>query len=615
MAFDRTSSSFFVADGGSNSGGVWRMHWNPTTATIDAAVRIAHLGEDRATGVALAPTGPIGIDGKHANEVYLTTKGSTAVLRIADPQGAAAAPAVAGHARGAGASSLAVLDGDLYIAEDIEPDDDDPTFPPPVVATNGVSRLSLDTGGTAVAVRGLDGGLSHAVATDRCAAACTWGRRPATWSTTSMCSTSTPAASRRTRPGSRRSPPWASRPTATCSSPTIPARAPSSSTARDGADLARRPADARPAGARHPAGPPVTSNHTRATFAYTSRAGALFECRLDGAACAACPGTGAGTVSYDALTEGVHAFDVHAIDAAPGSPPGRSLRRTFIVDLTAPSVTHRLPPRRRAPPRRADRARVLGGEHGVAFTCSLDGAAPSRAARAGRCRPCASAPTRCASRASISPATPARRPTQPPSGASSSPPRPPRRAPPPPATAVAPAALPAARIAAAPRTVPTTRARSGHRAAHDDPRRAHRRRAARPWRASRRQRPLRRHARRAVRTPHAARLRGRCAGPRARQHGSPRLPRRARPHDVAAQPAAGPAAARRSLPADGGDGAAAVGAHHRLDGCLRVRPALRTPPSADEGRSDARAAAHDRRTAPARRPRGGDVRRRAHGAP
>ena len=170
MAFDRRSSSFFVADGGSNSGGVWRMHWNPATATIDAAVRIAHLGEDRATGLTLAPTGPIGSDGKHANEVYLTTKGSTAVLRIADPQGAAAAPAVAGHARGAGATSLAVLDGDLYIAENIEPDDDDPTFPPPIVATNGVSRLSLASGttggGNAVAVPGLDGGLSHAVATD-----------------------------------------------------------------------------------------------------------------------------------------------------------------------------------------------------------------------------------------------------------------------------------------------------------------------------------------------------------------------------------------------------------------------------------------------------------------
>ena len=87
MAFDRRSSSFFVADGGSNSGGVWRMHWDPATATIDTAVRIAHLGDDRATGLTLAPTGPIGSDGRHANEVYLTTKGSTAVLRIADSAG------------------------------------------------------------------------------------------------------------------------------------------------------------------------------------------------------------------------------------------------------------------------------------------------------------------------------------------------------------------------------------------------------------------------------------------------------------------------------------------------------------------------------------------------
>ena len=293
MAFDRTSSSFFVADGGSNAGGVWRMHWNPTTATIDAAVRIAHLGEDRATGLALAPTGPIGIDGKHANEVYLTTKGSTAVLRIADPQGAAAAPAVAGHARGAGASSLAVLDGDLYIAEDIEPDDDDPTFPPPVVATNGVSRLSLDTGGTAVAVRGLDGGLSHAVATDPVRGRVYMGTatgdlvdhvdvldvdsgRVETYETgfTSVSAMGVeadgdllvaddPGAGALVVDSTGMGRIW-----------------------RVGLQTLDRPAPA------ITAGPPVTSNHTRATFAYTSRAGALFECRLDGAAYAACPGDG-----------------------------------------------------------------------------------------------------------------------------------------------------------------------------------------------------------------------------------------------------------------------------------------------------------------------------------
>ena len=466
MAFDRTSSSFFVADGGSNSGGVWRMHWNPTTAaTIDAAVRIAHLGEDRATGVALAPTGPIGIDGKHANEVYLTTKGSTAVLRIADPQGAAAAPAVAGHARGAGASSLAVLDGDLYIAEDIEPDDDDPTFPPPVVATNGVSRLSLDTGGTAVAVRGLDGGLSHAVATDPVRGRVYMGTatgdlvdhvdvldvdsgRVETYETgfTSVSAMGVeadgdllvaddPGAGALVVDSTGMGRIW-----------------------RVGLQTLDRPAPA------ITAGPPVTSNHTRATFAYTSRrAGALFECRLDGAAYAACPGTGAGTVSYDALTEGVHAFDVHAIDAAPGS---------YARTLAAPDLhrrpdgavgQHRLPARRRAPPRRADRARVLGRRARCRVHLQprrrrpravqlglVDVARAPRRPRGARRGHRSRRQRQLAVRPSRRPALRRRRPARRAGRAH------------PPATAVAPAALPAAPIHAAPRAVPTTRARSGH---------------------------------------------------------------------------------------------------------------------------------------------------------
>ena len=90
----------------------------------------------------------------------------------------------------------------------------------------------------------------------------------------------------------------------------------------------------------------------------------------------ACPGAGAGSVSYDALTEGVHAFDVRAVDPAPGSTPGRSLRRTFIVDLTAPSVgiDSRLDGEHR--PGVPIALEFSAGEHGVAFTCGLDGAAP-----------------------------------------------------------------------------------------------------------------------------------------------------------------------------------------------------------------------------------------------
>ncbi len=339
-----------------------------------------------------------------------------------------------------------------------------PTFPPPVVATNGVSRLSLDTGGTAVAVRGLDGGLSHAVATDPVRGRVYMGTatgdlvdhvdvldvdsgRVETYETgfTSVSAMGVeadgdllvaddPGAGALVVDSTGMGRIW-----------------------RVGLQTLDRPAPA------ITAGPPVTSNHTRATFAYTSRAGALFECRLDGAAYAACPGTGAGTVSYDALTEGVHAFDVHAIDAAPGSTPGRSLRRTFIVDLTAPSVSidSRLDGEHR--PGVPIAVEFSAGEHGVAFTCSLDGAAPE---------PCSSgwsmSPVRLGAHEvrveGIDLAGNASSPSDPAAvrrfvvAAAPAPPA----APTPPATAVAPAALSAAPIPAAPRTVPTTRARSGH---------------------------------------------------------------------------------------------------------------------------------------------------------
>ena len=212
-------------------------------------------------------------------------------------------------------------------------------------------------------------------------------------------------------------------------------------------------------------GPAVTSNHTRASFAYTSRAGTLFECRLDGAAYAACPGTSSGTVTYDALSEGVHAFDVRALDPAPGSTPGHTVRRTFIVDLTAPSVTidSRLDGEQR--PGVAIPLEFSAGENGVAFSCSLDGAAPE---------PCSPGwsmtPVRLGAHdvrvEGVDLAGNASSPSDPAAvrrfvvAAAPAAPTAPAAAPAPAAPAAAPAA-PAASVPAAPRPAPTTRARSG----------------------------------------------------------------------------------------------------------------------------------------------------------
>ena len=579
MAFDRRSSSFFVADGGANAGGVWRMHWNPATATIDAAVRIAHLGEDRATGLALAPTGPIGSrrqarqrgvpddEGLHGGPADRRPAGRCSPHRPSPVTRAAPAPPPWRSSTAATSTS---------------PRTSSPTTTiPPSRRRSSRRTASAGCRSTRAAPPSPSAGSTEASRTPsrptRSAAACTWGTatgdlvdhvdvldvdsgRVETYETgfTSVSAMGVEA-----------------------DGDLLVADDPGAGAlVVDSAGMGRIGASAcrRSTGRRLPSPPARRSRATTpARPSPTRRARACSSSAVSTAPPTRPARVGAGSVSYDALMEGVHAFDVRAIDPAPGSTPGRSLRRTFIVDLTAPSVG-------------IDSR--LDGEHrpGVlhcasssrrASTASPSPAAstappPSHAARAGRRRPCASAPTRCASRASISPATPARRPTrQPPSGASSSPRRLPRRPPPPPRPPLygARRRCPPRRSPAAPRPVPSTRARSGHarRTTIRVVRTAGLRLApgARPvvnvlFDAT----PGARFARLTLRD-----FEGRRPGPRSRQHRSPRQPRRARPHDVAAQQAPGPATPRRSLPPHGGDGPATESALSTVwTGLLRVRP-------------------------------------------
>jgi len=83
----------------------------------------------------------------------------------------------------------------------------------------------------------------------------------------------------------------------------------------------------------------VTADRTAAfryagdTLGGTAIAG--YECRLDGAAFAACPNGGR---DYAGLAAGNHRFEVRAIDAA-GNADGTPMARTWTIDLTAPVTT------------------------------------------------------------------------------------------------------------------------------------------------------------------------------------------------------------------------------------------------------------------------------------
>ncbi|MBI2690793.1 MAG: hypothetical protein HYX29_02425, partial [Solirubrobacterales bacterium] len=80
-------------------------------------------------------------------------------------------------------------------------------------------------------------------------------------------------------------------------------------------------------------GPTGTVASTSASFTFsTSESGMTFECRIDGAAYAACTSPQA----YSSLAQGAHTFDVRAVNGA--STPGPAASRTWTVDTVAPNA-------------------------------------------------------------------------------------------------------------------------------------------------------------------------------------------------------------------------------------------------------------------------------------
>ena len=115
--------------------------------------------------------------------------------------------------------------------------------------------------------------------------------------------------------------------------------------------------------------PAAASAATDVRFAYRSRDGASFECRLDGGAFEPCPGTGSGEQTYHGLPEGEHHFSVRAKDGLTGLHAGA----TFTLDRTAPKVTAIQPANEYLEGVSAPRIRFSVNEPGIAYTCSLDG--------------------------------------------------------------------------------------------------------------------------------------------------------------------------------------------------------------------------------------------------
>jgi subtilisin family serine protease len=115
--------------------------------------------------------------------------------------------------------------------------------------------------------------------------------------------------------------------------------------------------------------PPSSTNSRVASFGFaSSEAGATFECRLDGAAFAAC----VSPKQYAGLEDGEHTFQVRAIDAAGNVGP--ATEATWTIDSTAPVVTITDGPGESTTSRAASFT-FASSEPGGAFECSLDGSA------------------------------------------------------------------------------------------------------------------------------------------------------------------------------------------------------------------------------------------------
>ena len=370
LAFDEESSSFYVAEGSSNSAGVWRMRWTPgapevpESGTITSAERVVDIFGDRVMGLALGRVpGPGGVG--TTLEVDFTTKDSRIVQRItgADTAAPVTLP-VAMTAQDVEVAAIARLNGDLYLGEPVA----------------GITRVD-DPGGPdpkAVVVPGLGGVHAGALAADQTRNRLYVGTDSGTGADEVLALNVASGAAETYAAGLASITALGLEADGALLAADDPATAAGGVGVVGGGRVFRfglLPL-ARPSVALT-ASPPAIGTARSVTFSYASRSDATFECTVDAVA-QACPSTGgAGTVTLDVL-DGTHEFAIRAV-APDGATTvaGQSIRHVFTVDTTAPEVSIDNPAADRRIERRTLDLDFTSNEAGATFTCAVDGAAPA----------------------------------------------------------------------------------------------------------------------------------------------------------------------------------------------------------------------------------------------
>jgi hypothetical protein len=348
LAFDPQTDNFYAGDRTSSGGGVWRLHYDRVNGAIDGVTQVLAIA-DRVETVALGTHG----------ELFFMAKRAGQILRIADPAGAPAEPELVATLGGGTdetefeVAGMAATDDALYLGG------------------VGVSRLSLsDAGATPQPVAGFEGREISAVAIDAARGRLYVGDvSPQLGDVVEVVDLAT----------GDHEPYEQGFATVT----TLGVDADGAVLIADDPSLATQftawqarlwGVAVQPTGRPQAAitsSPAAASPATSASFAYRSRDGASFECRLDSGAFEPCPGTGTGEQTYADLAEGEHKV---AVRATQDGLTGLVASTRFTLDRTAPTVIAIQPTSEYLEGVSIPRIRFSANESGIAYTCSLDGA-------------------------------------------------------------------------------------------------------------------------------------------------------------------------------------------------------------------------------------------------
>jgi hypothetical protein len=114
--------------------------------------------------------------------------------------------------------------------------------------------------------------------------------------------------------------------------------------------------------------PPTPSNSSTASFAFSdTESGVGYRCRLDGGAFSSCNSP----KMYSDIADGLHSFDVLAVDAAGNASSATS--RSWTIDTVPPAAPTIDSKPANVTPETTARFVFSDGESGVVFNCRLDG--------------------------------------------------------------------------------------------------------------------------------------------------------------------------------------------------------------------------------------------------